>query len=109
MATEILAWLRFTMFLRELVSVIICWSRYYSACASPLIPAQDAARFLPMFGQLLERDGFAGKWGLTTAERRHRCYNYVSTGAGGDNGIAKMRDRREISVSSPIISTRTRS
>ena len=29
-----------------------------------------------MFSQLLHRDGFAGVWGLTTAERRHACYNY---------------------------------
>ena len=31
---------------------------------------------MPMFGQLFEEQGFAGVWGLTTAERRHACYNY---------------------------------
>ena len=49
---------------------------YYSHALSPLIPAGEVSTYLPMFGQLLERDGFAGAWGLTTAERRHACYNY---------------------------------
>ena len=30
-----------------------------------------------MFEQLLAPGGFAGVWGLTTAERRHGCYNYT--------------------------------
>lgn len=30
-----------------------------------------------MFEQLLAPGGFAGAWGLTTAERRHGCYNYT--------------------------------
>ena len=50
---------------------------YYSAAESPLIPPAEAATYLPMFAQLLERDGFAGTFGLTTAERRHSCYNYT--------------------------------
>ena len=50
---------------------------YYSAAASPLIPAADVSTYLPMFSQLLDRDGFAGTFGLTTAERRHACYNYT--------------------------------
>ena len=51
---------------------------YYSAVASPLIPAEQASHYLGMWSQLFDVEGFAGKWGLTTAERRHRCYNYVS-------------------------------
>jgi hypothetical protein len=51
-------------------------TRYYSQALSPLIPAGDVSTYLPMFAQLVERDGFAGAWGLTTAERRHTCYNY---------------------------------
>ena len=74
---------------------------YFSQAQSPLIPAEDVREFLPMFGQLLEPQGFAGAcklpqyrcplgcillktaamlWltgGLTTAERRHVCYNYT--------------------------------
>ena len=49
---------------------------YYSACESPLIPAEDVAEYLPMFSQLLDKNGFAAAYGLTTAERRHACYNY---------------------------------
>ena len=50
---------------------------YFSQAQSPLVPAEDVQKFLPMFGQLLEPQGFAGAWGLTTAERRHVCYNYT--------------------------------
>ena len=33
-------------------------------------------RYLRMWAQLVDPDGFAGPWGLRTAERRSPCYNY---------------------------------
>ena len=50
---------------------------YYSMCESPLIPPEQVAKYSGMFAQLLDTDGFAGIFGLTTAERRHACYNYT--------------------------------
>ena len=33
--------------------------------------------FLGMFDQLFDSEGFAARWGLRTAEKRHPCYNYT--------------------------------
>lgn len=65
-----------TVSVRELLG-FMPW--YYSLPNSPeaqLIPAADAARYLPMWRQLFDADGFAAPWGLRTAERRSPCYNF---------------------------------
>ena len=41
-----------------------------------LIPPPATVRFGGMWRQLFDQDGFAGPWGLRTAERRSPCYNY---------------------------------
>lgn len=41
-----------------------------------LIPPAAAVKYGGMWRQLFDKGGFAGPWGLRTAERRSPCYNY---------------------------------
>jgi hypothetical protein len=41
-----------------------------------LIPRHKASRYLSMWKELFDPNGFFGEWGLRTAELRHPCYNY---------------------------------
>jgi hypothetical protein len=59
---------------RELLA-FIPW--YFSDGANPLIPYDLADDYMLMWEQLFDHNGFRGEWGLTTAERRHPCYNYT--------------------------------
>jgi hypothetical protein len=59
---------------RELLA-FVPW--YFSSGPTPLIPYGRGSEFLGMWEQLFDDDGFAAKWGLRTAEKRHPCYNYT--------------------------------
>jgi len=41
-----------------------------------LIPNEQAAKFLPMWNELFDPNGFDALYGLRSAELRHPCYNY---------------------------------
>jgi sucrose-6-phosphate hydrolase SacC (GH32 family) len=58
-----------TVHIRELLA-FVPW--YFAG----LIPASDVSRYEGQWSQLFDLEGFQGKWGLRTAERRNACYNY---------------------------------
>ncbi len=58
-----------TVQVRELLA-FIPW--YFDS----LIPQDRASKYLPMWKELFDSNGFYGEWGLRTAELRHPCYNY---------------------------------
>ena len=45
----------------------------------------------PMWKQLFDKDGFAAKFGLRTAEHRAPCYNYSFAHGDCWNGASKQR------------------
>ncbi len=58
-----------TVAVRELLA-FVPW--YFDS----LIPKDRTPKYLPMWMELFDPNGFSGKWGLRTAELRHPCYNY---------------------------------
>ena len=63
-----------TVGVRELLA-FLPW--FFSTGQVPLIPYSGGEQYMGMWKQLFDPEGFAGKWGLRTAEKRHVCHNYT--------------------------------
>ena len=50
--------------------------RELAGLTTPFYAGAAAAEHAVAFAQLSAPGGFAARWGFTTAERRHRCYNF---------------------------------
>jgi len=60
---------------RELLS-FMPWYFSDGSDSAQLIPADRYKTYAGMFRELTDPQGYAAKWGLTTAEQRSACFNY---------------------------------
>ena len=56
---------------RELMGLTSPW--YFNA-----VPRNDVARYAEAWRQLRDPRGFGARWGPTTTERRHKCFNFTN-------------------------------
>ena len=64
---------------RELAGLTSPW--YFNA-----VPRADVARYAEAWRQLRDPRGFGARWGPTTTERRHECFNFTNRAQCNWNG-----------------------
>ena len=65
-----------TVEVRELLGLGPPW---YFEVPDPAAGAGGLAKYVRAWEQLFDEQGFKAKWGPTTAERRHRCFNFTGS------------------------------